>query len=435
MNKICIRHEDKYQHERRAPIIPEHVKQLIRNKKIDLFVESSERRIFSDAEYAEAGATIVDDTSECNVIMGVKEIPMKHFEPEKTYIFFSHTIKGQPHNMAMLKRLMELKCNLIDYERIVNERDQRMVFFGHYAGLAGMIDSLWSLGRRLQTMGIQTPFDKLKQAIHYPSLQEAFEAISEVGHQIASEGLPAEIHPLTIGITGAGNVSTGVQEILSLLPVKEITPENLHCLDKRRNLANNLIYKVLFQKRHLSTNRDGLPFNDEDYKANPENYTGIFESHLPKLSMLINGMYWDARFPRLVTKKYLRQAFSEGTPKLLVIGDITCDVNGSIEITHKGTGIDDPVYVYNPLTDVPTMGFEGDGILVMSVDILPAELPRDASREFSDAMLTLIKPLANCDFSRPFAELNLPRPLKKAMILHHGKLTHDYRYMQEFIKQ
>ncbi len=433
MNKICIRHEDKYRHERRSPLIPEHVKELIRSKKVNIFVESSEKRIFTDTEYAEAGATIVKDTKDCNVIMGVKEIPMQHFEPEKTYVFFSHTIKGQPYNMPMLKRLMDLKCNLIDYERIVNERDQRMVFFGHYAGLAGMIDSLWSLGMRLKVLGIESPFSKLKQAIHFHSLEEAFNAISEVGYEIAGHGLPVEIRPLTIGITGAGHVSAGVQEVLSLLPVKEITPENLHCLDKRRHLPKNLIYKVVFHKRHLAVHREGRAFSDEDYKAHPENYTGIFENHLPNLSMLINGIYWDARFPRLVTKHYLREAFATGASKLLVIGDISCDVNGSIEITHKGTGIDEPVFVYNPKTDRPTMGFEGEGILVMAVDILPTELPRDASREFSDAVFTLIKPLANCDFSRPFAELNLPRPLKKAMILHHGKLTHDYKYMQEFL--
>lgn len=433
MNQICIRHEDKYPHERRSPIVPEHVKLLLQNKKIDISVQTSDKRIFTDAEYEAAGAKVVKDTSACNVIMGVKEIPMHHFKPEKTYVFFSHTIKGQPYNMPMLRRLMELKCNLIDYEQIVNDRDQRTVFFGHYAGLAGMIDSLWSLGMRLKEKGIENPFSKLKQAVHYHSLEEAAEAISEVGHDIAENGLPAEIHPLTIGITGSGHVSAGVQEILNLLPVKEITPENLHCLDKRRYLANNLIYKVVFHKRHLAVHRDGSPFTDEDYKAHPENYTGIFENHLPKLTMLINGIYWDARFPRLVTKKYLREAFAAGTPKLQVIGDISCDVNGSIEITHKGTDIDDPVFVYNPKTDSPTMGFEGEGILVMAVDILPTELPRDASREFSEALFTLIKPLANCDFSRPFAELNLPRPLKKAMILHHGKLTHDYKYMEEFL--
>ena len=162
-NFIGIRHEDKYVMERRAPLTPKHVERLIKNKKLDFVVQTSEKRVFTDEEYIKAGAKIGKDLKKCSVIFGVKEMPVTFFEEEKTYIFFSHVIKGQAYNMPMLKKMMEMKCNLIDYERVVDEQGKRLIFFGRYAGLAGMIDSLWSLGLRLKDAGYKTPFAQIKQ--------------------------------------------------------------------------------------------------------------------------------------------------------------------------------------------------------------------------------------------------------------------------------
>ena len=434
-NRIGIRHEDKYLSEKRAPLTPHDVKLLTRDKHLEIVVQSSAKRIFTDQEYRDAGAIIADDLRDCPVILGVKEIPMEKFEAGKTYMFFSHVIKGQQYNMPMLQELMHLGCNLIDYERIINDRDKRMVFFGHYAGLAGMINSLWALGLRLKEYGFKTPFLKIKQSHLYHSLEEARADISEVGLDIAEDGLPQELQPFTIGFTGYGHVSQGAQEICNLLPIKEITPSNLHCLDKRKHLPNNVIYKIVFHKEHMAAHNDGLAFDAEDYKFNPQNYHSIFENHLPNLSVLINCIYWNEQFPRLLTKEYVAKSFTDGSPKLTVIGDITCDANGSIEITHKGTEIEDPIFVYHPDDGSYTMGHKGKGMLVMAVDILPAELPRDSSGEFSDSLFSLIKPLASCDFSKPFYDLNLPRPLKKALIVHKGELTHDYKYLKAYLNK
>lgn len=433
-NFIGIRHEDKYLMERRAPLTPKHVARLIKEKKLDFVVQSSPKRVFTENEYRAAGARVEDTLKDCSVILGVKEIPLDTFEPEKTYVFFSHVIKGQSYNMPMLKKMMELKCNLIDYERIVDEQNKRLIFFGKYAGLAGMINSLWSLGQRLKYYGIETPFARIQQAHKYDSLAEAKKVISDVGQEIAEKGLPDELRPLTIGFTGYGNVSVGAQEIANLLPVKEISPEKLLALKDRKHLPGNLIYKVIFKEEDLSAPVDpSQEFELHDYYAHPENYQSKFEQYIPHLTVLINGMYWDARYPRIVTKDYLEKLYSAGTPKLTVIGDITCDPDGSIECTHKGTEIEDPVFVYNPFTRKPASGFSGEGILVMAVDILPSELPRDSSMAFADALMSYIKPIAVADFDQHFDDVDLPRALKKALILHKGELTPEFKYIEKYL--
>ena len=144
---VGIRHEDKYKMERRSPLTPKHVEYLIKHKNIDFIIQSSEKRVFHDDEYKKAGAKVCSDLDKCSIIFGVKEMPEEFFQPDKTYIFFSHVIKGQSYNMPMLRKMMELKCNLIDYEKVVDEQNKRLIFFGKYAGLAGMIDSLWAMAK------------------------------------------------------------------------------------------------------------------------------------------------------------------------------------------------------------------------------------------------------------------------------------------------
>ncbi len=432
-NFIGIRHEDKYKLERRAPLTPKHVARLVKQKKLDIIVQSSDKRVFSDEEYFHAGAKIAKDLKKCSVIFGVKEMPESFFEAEKTYVFFAHVVKGQPYNMAMLHRMMELKCNLIEYEKVVDEQGKRLIFFGRYAGMAGMINSLWALGLRLKEAGYSSKLLKLKQAHHYHSLKEAKDDISAIGQLIAENGIPRELRPFVIGFTGYGNVSQGAQEIIGLLPVKEISPAKLLELHRRKKLPDNIIYKVIFKEEDLFEHVHNEPFELHDYYANPQNYRSKFEKFIPFLSMLVNCVYWDKRYPRLVTKDYLKKLFAGDNPRLTVIGDISCDVEGSVECTLQPTEIDDPVFIYNPETEQISMGVKGPGILVMAVDILPAELPRDSSDGFADVLVNFVKPIADADFNEHFDDLDLPKPIKKALILHKGELTPEYKYMEEFI--
>ena len=434
MHKIGIRHEDKYVMERRVPLVPEHVKRLV-EQGIEVQVQRSPKRVFKDEEFEAAGAKLVDDLNEPDLILGVKEMPMDFFEFQKTYIFFSHTIKGQSYNMPLLKRMMEKKINLIDYEKITNEKGQRLIFFGRFAGLAGMINSLWSAGMRYKEFGIETPFTAIKQTHTYNSLEEAKEVVAQVGNKIKTEGLPEQLSPFVIGITGYGNVSKGAQEILSLLPVEEVSPKELLTLEQRNDFSNKKVYQVVFKEEDLSKPlEEGKAFELQEYYQHPERFEGQFEQYIPHLSILMNCMYWDDRYPRIVTKNYLEGLYKKGTPKLTVIGDVTCDPDGSIEITHKGTEIEDPVFVYNPFTREPVMGFKGEGVLVMAVDILPSELPRESSRAFSDALVDFVPDIAAADYNRDFETLNVPAPFKRAMILHRGTLTPDFEYLKEHLK-
>lgn len=433
MHKVGIRYEDKYVMERRIALVPDHVKQLI-DKGIKIEVVKSAKRIFKDSEYEEIGAELVDEVTDSQVVLGVKEMPIGYFQEGKTYIFFSHTIKGQSYNMPLLVNMMNSKITLIDYEKIADDQGRRLIFFGRFAGLAGMINSLWSLGQRLNEQELKTPFLKIKQTHKYNSLEEVKDVISEVGNYIKTTGLPESISPLVIGITGYGNVAKGAQEILDLLPVQEISPAELLDLKNSNDVSNKKVYKVVFEEKHLSKPlEEGKEFILQEYYDHPERFESQFEQYIPHMTILMNCMYWDDNYPKIVTKDYLKELFDNGEPKLKVIGDVTCDPDGSIECTHSGTEIEDPVFVYDPLTRKYNMGFEGNGLLIMAVDILPSELPRESSQTFSDALIGFMPQIASADYSDSFEDLNIPDEIKRATILHKGELTPDYKYLEEYL--
>ncbi len=419
--------------ERRVPIIPDHVKTLVENG-YEIHVQSSSKRVFTDDEYRKAGAIVNNDISDADIIFGVKEIPMQDLMEGKTYMFFSHVIKGQPYNMPMLKRLMELRCNLIDYEKVTDEFGKRVIFFGKYAGLAGMINTLWSAGQRYLARGIETPFMHLKQSVKYHSLAEAKKAVSRVGEEIMKNGLPEQLRPFVIGLTGYGNVSVGAQEILHLLPVKEIFPEDVTNLNHDIS-DGKIIYKVVFQEKDMAE-RIGhdAEFDLQHYYQYPAEYQSKFGQYLPGLNILVHGSYWDARYPRVISKREMLDLFRNPNHKLSVVGDISCDPDGGIEFTHKGTEINDPVFVYDPETMTHKMGFEGNGVLVMAVDILPSELPRDASKGFSDALRPFVKSIAECDFNAEYNSLDLAPAVKRALILQNGKLTAPFEYISKHLQ-
>ncbi len=428
---IGVRREDRSIWERRVPVVPDHVKEL-RDEGIDVVVQPSDIRIFGEGEYLAAGAAVKEDLSECHVVFGVKEIPSSLFRERGTYMFFSHTIKGQTYNIPMLKRMMELECQLIDYERVVDEKNRRLIFFGWHAGVAGMIESLVALGRRLESDGLKSPFTALKQPHAYGSIREIKTALEVIGRWIEVDGLPREVLPLTIGFAGYGNVSQGAQEMLDVLPTTEIRPNELEAISADTPGADKTIFKVVFKEEDMVIPRhEGEKFVLQDYYDHPEKYDGIFENYLPNLTVLVNCIYWDEKYPRLVTKDYLKNRW-KGT-RLVVIGDISCDVDGSIEATAKATEPGNPSFVWDPGTDSVVDGWKGNGPVIMAVDILPSELPRDASVYFSNVLKAHIPAIARADFSVDFKNVALPEPIKRALILHQGKLTPDYEYMSAFL--
>jgi alpha-aminoadipic semialdehyde synthase len=431
---LGIRVEDKNRWERRAPLIPRHVADLIARHGFPVFIESSALRIFPDDEYRAAGARIVPSVRDCDLIIGVKEMPQSLFKPHGAYCYFSHTIKGQSENMPALKKLLELKCTLFDYEKAADEQGRRLIFFGNFAGKAGMLDTLWALGRRLCEEGIDSPFAALKPAHQYGDLDQAKAAVAVAGETIKRDGLPASISPLVVGVAGYGNVSRGAQEILRKLPVTELAPQELPTLHQK-SFSTKTIYQVIFKEEDLVRPLyNGAPFDLQDYYKNPHKYGSKFNGYLPYLTVLENCIFWDQRYPRLVTKADLRSMFaSKGQPRLRVIGDISCDKEGAIEATLRNTTPDDPVFVYLPAKDEIVGGVAGNGPVVLAVDNLPCELPRESSEFFSEMLSKFIPDLLAADYSLPFSELRLPAELKKAVVAHQGKLAPSFQYLEKHL--
>jgi alpha-aminoadipic semialdehyde synthase len=434
-NTIGLRREDKNQWERRVPLTPPQVARLVQQHHLKFLVQPSPIRAFSDEAYAATGATVQDDLSVAEVIMAIKEIPIELLQPGKTYLFFSHTIKGQPHNMPLLRRLLDLGCQLLDYERVVDEHNRRLIFFGQHAGLAGMIDTLRALGQRLAWEGIATPLAHIRPTYEYADLPTAQSDIRAVGQRFIEEGLPLVLTPLVIGLAGYGNVSRGAQAILDLLPTRQITPAELLTLAEREDLDRNVIYKVVFKEEDtVEPLIEGQPFDLAEFFQHPERYRSRFNQYLPHLTVLVNCIYWDARYPRLLTKEAARQLFSRAAPpKLRVIGDISCDIEGGIELTIQATEPHAPSFVWDPATDTAIEGVAGHGPVIMAVDNLPCELPVESSTSFGEALLPFIPALATCDFGVDFEQCALPPELKRATIVYHGELTPEYQYLEKFI--
>jgi alpha-aminoadipic semialdehyde synthase len=329
---------------------------------------------------------------------------------------------------------MELECNLLDYEKITDKKGIRQVFFGSEAGQAGMIDTLWALGLRLNEKEIGNPFIGVRQAPGYRSLTFAETALEAVGREIASNGLADEIHPVVFGFAGYGNVSKGAQEILNHLPVIEISPDELLNPNPDTYLSNKHVYKVVFyEKDMVEPVDDGGVFELKDYYDNPEKYRGVFSKFIPHLTVLMNCIFWTDDYPRLLVKDQVVEMYSSGDPKLIVIGDISCDIDGAVEVTVKATDSGNPIYVYDVDSGEAIDGVKGNGPVILAVDNLPCELPREASTRFSGTLRNFIPDLVKADFSVGFDQLDLPEPLKRSVIVYHGKLTPEYEYLNEFL--
>jgi saccharopine dehydrogenase (NAD+, L-lysine-forming) len=432
VSKLSIRREDKNVWERRTPLTPDHVRRLVQDG-VPVVVQPSEIRAFPDKAYREAGAEVSEDLSGCPVMLAVKEIPSSFFLPDHVYMYFAHVIKGQPYNMPMLRDLLDSGSTLIDYEKVTDDQGRRLIFFGRHAGLAGMMDSLWALGQRLEAEGFDTPFVTLRQTHAYKNLEEIKHAVGEVGKKIAEEGLPPALTPMVFGFAGYGNVSQGAQEIFDLLPHQQVAPEQLHKLPKTGNRQK--LVKAVFKEEHLVRRKDPKQaFNLQEYYDHPDLYDPAFDPYVPLLTVMVNCIYWAPQYPRLITKARLRGLHDQKTPsRLRVIGDISCDVAGAVECTLKCTQPGDPVFVYRVSADDLVMGVEGPGPVVLAVDNLPCELPVESSQDFGDALMPFIPALVEADYTRTFEKLDLPAPIMRAMIAHRGVLTHDYGYLSNHI--
>ncbi len=396
--KIGIIREDKIPVDRRVPFTPEQCQEIITQfPNYELVIQPSAVRCYQDVEYASAGFPVRQDLTDCDILFGVKEVPKENLLPNKTYFFFSHTIKKQPYNRELLQTILQKNIRLIDYEVLTNPEGVRVVAFGRYAGLVGAYNGLLAFGKRTKSFA-------LKPAHLCFDLNEILGELSDIQ-------LPA----IKIVLTGGGRVAKGAMEILDYLKVRKVTPDQYLTQE-----FDQAVY-VQLNPSDYNTPKDGSEFKVQDFYNTPQNYKGTFSRFLPISDMLIAAAYWDMNAPVLFTAQEMKQNF-----RIRVIADITCDIEGSIPSTKRPSTIDNPLYDYNPKTgELEPPLSHADNITVMAVDNLPCELPRNASFDFGNDLIKCVLPALLLNDSDKIIE--------RATLTKHGKLMPNFAYLQDYV--
>jgi len=438
---LAIRREDQSVWERRAPLGPHQVRKLVRSG-VRVLVQPSNRRAYPVQTYQKAGAKIQEDIGEASVIMGVKQVPIDKLIPNKTYCFFSHTIKAQDANMPLLDALLEKNVRLIDYERMVDRNSQRVVAFGKYAGVAGMINILHGLGIRLLALGHHTPFMHIGPAHNYRNTEMARQVIRDSGYEIALNMMPRSIGPLTFVFTGTGNVSQGAQELFRDLPHEYVTIGALKKVAEKG--STNKLYACEVSRQDHLVNKETGKFDAAEYEEHPERYISTFSRNVaPYASVIVNGIYWAVNSPRLLTipdAKFLLQPVytpwltsSEGAPtlphRMLGICDISADPGGSIEFMAECTTIDNPFCLYDADQNKERNSFKGPGVLVCSIDNMPTQIPRQSTDYFGSLLIPHMQDILLSDASKPLSDHHFSPEVKNAIITSNGCLTPDFEYI------
>uniref|UniRef100_A0A3P8TFR4 Alpha-aminoadipic semialdehyde synthase, mitochondrial n=1 Tax=Amphiprion percula TaxID=161767 RepID=A0A3P8TFR4_AMPPE len=439
---MAIRREDINPWERRAPLAPRHVRELTHTG-VKVLVQPSNRRAIHEKYYMKAGAVIQEDISEASLIIGVKRPPEEKVIPKKTYAFFSHTIKAQEANMGLLEDLLKKEVRLIDYEKMVDANGYRIVAFGQWAGVAGMINILHGLGLRFLALGHHTPFMHIGMAHNYRNVSQAIQAVRDCGYEISMGLMPKSIGPVTFCFTGTGNVSKGAQDIINELPVEYVEPHELKDVSETGDMTK-VYATVLSRHHHLVRKSDGI-YDPMEYENHPELYTSHFRTSVaPYTTCLINGIYWDPQTPRLLRRldaqKLMRPpktsfGDNEGSPqlphKLLAICDISADTGGSIDFMNECTTIDKPFCMYDADQHIDHDSVEGNGILMCSIDNLPAQLPIEATEYFGDRLFPYIWEMLPSDATRPLDEEEFSPQVRDAVITSNGVLTPKFEYIEK----
>jgi alpha-aminoadipic semialdehyde synthase len=450
MKTIALRREDlDKKGEQRAAITPTTARELVELGNTLLVQPGNapqtheNKRIFPDQEYAHAGAVLQEDLQAADIIFGLKEVDIETILPETLYLFFSHSHKGQKKNRKMLKTLVERRCSLIDYELITNASGVRLLTaFTYFAGYAGMIDTLWALGARLEWLGHPNPFSRVPQSIHGGGLEALKDLLrNDISEAIRTQGTPSTLPPLITCVLGRGKTSQGAQVIYDLLPHEEITMADLPHVYAHG--SRHKVYKLVLEVHEmyrLKANAELSPhvweqWNEQEkfkhYLVQPEMYESNLAGVLPYVTLLMNCIIWSPRYPRLVTYD-LMQETAQNYDTLKVIGDISCDPNGAIEFSQE-TWIDQPLFTYEPFSQAIHLGHQTPGVVVMAVTNLPCEFSADASIQFAADLHPYLSGLLQADLQADFLEAHLPGPLHRATILWKGKFTPDYDYMREFL--
>ena len=397
--KIGVIRETKNPPDKRVPLSPEKCAKLKQNfPEVELVVQSSNIRAFKDEEYSELGVNIVQDVSDCDVLLGVKEVKKEELLPHKTYFFFSHTIKEQPYNRDLLQKMLALKIKMIDYEALTYPKNGRILGFGRYAGIVGAYNAFLAFGIKSNSYNLKPA----NECLDYKELKQELKKVK----------LPNDYK---IIISGDGRVGKGAEEIIHAIGIYEVSP-----LDFLTSTRNEPIYTQLSIKEY-NKRKDGQLFTKDDFYTNPE----LFESNFKRFSdigdMYIACHYWDANAPFV----FSREDIKADSFKLKIVADISCDIDGPVASTLRPSTIDEPLYGYDPKTESEVDFMNENAIGVMAVDNLPCELPRDASEDFGNELLTKVLPSIIGE--------DIDTIIERASICENGKLTSYYSYLQDYL--
>lgn len=396
MLKIGLIKEGKIPADNRVALTPAQCKWIHKNSSdVKVIVQSSNDRCFSDREYRMAGAEVKDDISECDILFGIKEVPKDQLIEGKTYLFFSHTKKAQPHNQKLMHEMVKKQITLIDYECLTHEDGQRIIGFGFFAGIVGAHNGMMAYGKRTGAfkLGRVSEVDDYRELIHtYFGLK-----------------LPK----LKIAVTGSGRVAHGVLEIMNLMGIHEVEP-----FDFLHKQFDYPVY-VHLKGRDLYERKDDGTYNRENFHNHPEEYKCSFSPFIKHTDILLNGVYWD----KTIAPLFSIEEFKSSDFKIQTIADITNDTNGSIPVNIGDSTIENPIYGVDKHTLQQTAPYLPSSVDLMAVGNLPNELPRDASRYFGEQLIKYVLE----DLVKGGSAV-----IQRATILKQGVLTEEYSYLKEY---
>jgi len=395
--KIGLIKEGKTPPDFRVALTPEQCKQaMAKYPNIDIVAQTSAIRKFTDQEYLDSGIAVVHDVTDCDVLIGVKEVPIDQLIPEKTYLFFSHTIKKQPYNAKLLKAIMDKNITLIDYEVLKDEKGKRVIGFGRYAGIVGVFEGFRALGLKYNWYQLPSPI----------SCHDRVEMESHINSELFQR-------PIKAVVTGYGRVGHGAEEMIQRFNLTLVSPEEFSHYQGSENIYTHLDTHQYYQR--IS---DG-GFDKKEFYQSPELYKSVLMNWVKDADIYFACHLWKSGNPLLITAEDLASPSNQ----CKVIADISCDVNGPIAATIKASTIADPFFGYCPLEQQECNWKKEDAIMVMSVDNLPCELPRDASEDFGNELINTVIPAL-------LEENNAM--IKGGMETQMGKLTQSFEYLKEY---
>ena len=396
--KFAIIKERKSPPDRRVVLSPDACKKVIENfSNAEIVAESSDIRVFNDDEYKDLGITVSEDVSDCDVLLGVKEVPIDSLIADKSYFFFSHTIKKQPYNRDLLRALLNKNITFYDHETIVNTDGNRLIGFGYYAGVVGAYNAF-------RAYGLKFGIINLPKANNLKNGKELEEELNKI-----------KVPPIKIVVTGTGKVGSGVKEILKILKIKEVTVHEY--LNKQFNEA---VY-VQLDALDYNARKDGRELDIYDFFKNPTEYKSTFMRFAEVSDMYIAAHFYGEGAPYIITHENTQSVDFN----IKVIADVSCDIDGPVAPTIRPSTIADPVYGYNPETGREIDFKDEKAIVVMAVDNLPCELPDNASRGFGTMFMKDVIPA--------FFNNDKDGVLQRAKMTENGKLTENFKYLQDYV--